>query len=422
MKKLFCLFFLLISLVAQSQNVGIGTSTPVARLHVTDSSVLFSAAGDIGLPGLPPLQGAGRRMMWYPGKAAFRAGYVNGTQWDQNNIGAYSFAAGFGTTASQNYTTAWGFFSNASGVASTALGNQTTAKAFGALSIGSLNDFTDNPDPLNINATDRIFQIGNGFGFFPGNAMTVLRNGNVGIGTTAPLFPLDINGRMRLSGTNPNDPGIWLNDAGVDRAFIGLQNATQVGFYGGNGGVGWGLTMNTITGALSVSGNEGGPGQVLTSNGSAAPAAWSNPATTTKPYGYVITPTQYTSLDGSLLSIDIAGVDNTPFVLNQNSTVIYTLTLRAAAGGTTDSKGYVVVEIVDGSLARVSFASSNYYIKQSTSTTQIASGIALNLAAGSYTIKARLVRLSVGDGSVDTHASLTNYQQGIEFIAQILPN
>ena len=51
-----------------AQNVGIGTTSPQARLHITDSSVLFSAAGDISLPGLPPLQGAIRRMMWYPGK------------------------------------------------------------------------------------------------------------------------------------------------------------------------------------------------------------------------------------------------------------------------------------------------------------------------------------------------------------------
>jgi hypothetical protein len=196
-KKLLTLCLLVATFFANAQNVGIGTSTPLARLHITDSSVLFSATGDIpGIPGLPPMQGAGRRMMWYPNKAAFRVGYVNGAQWDQNNIGTYSFASGFGTTANQGYSTAMGFFSMASGAASTAIGNQTTAKAFGSLSIGSLNDLTDNPDPLTINSTDRIFQIGNGYGFFPGNAMTVLRNGNVGIGYTTPMFPLSFNGNL----------------------------------------------------------------------------------------------------------------------------------------------------------------------------------------------------------------------------------
>ena len=201
MKKIILLICIISSQTLMAQNVGIGTTSPQARLHVTDSSVLFSAVGDIGLPGLPPLQGAGRRMMWYPGKAAFRVGYVNGTQWDQNNIGNYSFASGFGTIASQGYSTAMGFASNASGTASAALGNQTTAKAFGSLSIGSLNDATDNPDPLNINASDRIFQIGNGYGFIPGNAMTVLRNGNIGIGTTSSTARLSLASGTELAGT-----------------------------------------------------------------------------------------------------------------------------------------------------------------------------------------------------------------------------
>ena len=50
------LLFLVFSISAISQigNVGIGTAAPLARLHVTDSSVLFSAAGD--LSGSPHVQ------------------------------------------------------------------------------------------------------------------------------------------------------------------------------------------------------------------------------------------------------------------------------------------------------------------------------------------------------------------------------
>ena len=212
-----------------------------------------------------------------------------------------------------------------------------------------------------------------------------------------------------------------MNDDAAERAFIGMQNDNQVGFYG-TGGIGWGFTMNTVSGALAVAGNEGFSGQVLTSNGPGAAAAWANPAT--KPYGYSITPSQFSSLNGVLLSKDISGVDNSLFVLNQNSTVVYTFTLPVSGvgPGAIDSKGYVVIEIVNGASARVSYASSDYYIKRSTSTTQTASGIALNLPAGFYTIKARLVRLAVADGDVDTHASFNLNQQGIQFIAQILPN
>ncbi len=77
-------------------NVGIGTATPVAKLHVADSSVVFTGIGDPTYitPGNPPVSGAGSRMMWYSDKAAFRAGYVDGDQWDKDSIGNFSVAMG----------------------------------------------------------------------------------------------------------------------------------------------------------------------------------------------------------------------------------------------------------------------------------------------------------------------------------------
>src|SRR5687768_6934266 len=101
-----------------SQNVGIGTANPFARLHVNDSSVLFSASDDIPLPALqgnPPVSGVGRRMMWYPDKAAFRAGYVNTTSWNKNKIGNYSIGLGYDTEASGEFSTAMGNGTIASG-------------------------------------------------------------------------------------------------------------------------------------------------------------------------------------------------------------------------------------------------------------------------------------------------------------------
>src|SRR5215813_6122146 len=98
MKKIFSLLLLtVIYLNSFSQNVGIGTTTPVARLHVADSSVVFTGA--LNPPSLtnsnPPIQGAGSRFMWYPQKAALRAGTVNGGQWNKDSIGINSFATGF---------------------------------------------------------------------------------------------------------------------------------------------------------------------------------------------------------------------------------------------------------------------------------------------------------------------------------------
>jgi len=199
-----------------------------------------------------------------------------------------------------------------------------------------------------------------------------------------------------------------------------LENNSYVGFYG-NQGAGWKFAMNTSTGALKVNGSEGLAGQVLTSNGTGNTASWS---TIAKPYAISIKPTQFSSLDGVLTSRDIDGLNNTPLFLNQPSTVFYTLTLSltGAGPGPIDSKGYVVIEIVDGSNTRVSYASAQYYVLRSTETTQIATGVAVNLPGGNYTIKARMVRVSPGDGNVDAHGAFNSNQQGIQFIAQIIPN
>lgn len=140
MKQLLILLPILVShtLMAQIGNVGIGTANPLARLHVADSSVLFSANGDIPFSaGLPPQQGSGRRLMWYPYKAAFRVGYVDGTQWDRDNIGNYSFAAGNSTQATGSSATALGFGTYAAGIASTALGNASVASGDYSTAIGT---------------------------------------------------------------------------------------------------------------------------------------------------------------------------------------------------------------------------------------------------------------------------------------------
>ncbi|MBL7738111.1 MAG: tail fiber domain-containing protein [Chitinophagaceae bacterium] len=144
---------LLIYILSIAQNVGIGTTTPIARLHVADSNVLFT--GPATLPASPantPASGAGTRMMWYPGKAAFRVGNVDGAYWDKDSIGVSSFASGFNTKAKGIYSTSIGNYStaiglsavsigngsNAIGDGSTSFGNQTTASGLVATSMGSM--------------------------------------------------------------------------------------------------------------------------------------------------------------------------------------------------------------------------------------------------------------------------------------------
>lgn len=83
-----------------------------------------------------PVEGAGTRLMWYPGKAAFRAGQVFGSEWDEENIGNFSTAMGRYTTASGDESTAMGYFATASGFRSTAMGVNTTASGPESIAMG----------------------------------------------------------------------------------------------------------------------------------------------------------------------------------------------------------------------------------------------------------------------------------------------
>lgn len=131
--------------IHKNGNVGIGTNNPLAKLHILDSNVVFSATGDVpGAPGPVPVSGAGRRMMWYADKAALRAGYVDAAYWDAANIGRYSaafgkntVASGIGATSFGNVTTASGGFSFCIGELTVASGNYSTAMGSGSISGGS---------------------------------------------------------------------------------------------------------------------------------------------------------------------------------------------------------------------------------------------------------------------------------------------
>ena len=83
-----------------------------------------------------PVEGAGTRMMWYPEKAAFRAGYINGTQWDDANIGLYSVAMGQSSRASGDNAVALGLRSTAANGSSFAVGEDNTATGYASVAMG----------------------------------------------------------------------------------------------------------------------------------------------------------------------------------------------------------------------------------------------------------------------------------------------
>jgi len=137
---------------AQTQLLQVQKSDATNVMQVADDAGLV-VAGALGA-GAIPASGGGVRLMWYPSKAAFRVGGVDGAgagSWDDANIGLYSMSLGRSTTASGTHSlalnadaTASGDRSvamnggtTASGDLSTAMGQATTASGFGSVSMGT---------------------------------------------------------------------------------------------------------------------------------------------------------------------------------------------------------------------------------------------------------------------------------------------
>ncbi|MBO2011011.1 tail fiber domain-containing protein [Hymenobacter negativus] len=113
------------------------SNTKVTRLLLAKSGgFLLGGEYDGGFNSSILAEGTGTRLLWYPQKAAFRAGYVDATQWDDANIGSYSIAAGYNTRALGDYSTAFGYNNVAAQVGSTALGQYCIASGAASVALG----------------------------------------------------------------------------------------------------------------------------------------------------------------------------------------------------------------------------------------------------------------------------------------------
>ena len=117
--------------------------TPAATIENASGNVVLESYDDGALlapssgTGVIPTEGTGTRMMWYPDQGAFRAGEVDGDEWNDSNIGPRSVAFGNNTTASGNQSTAMGARTTASGTGSTAMGYVTTASGSFSTAMGA---------------------------------------------------------------------------------------------------------------------------------------------------------------------------------------------------------------------------------------------------------------------------------------------
>ncbi|QEC43672.1 tail fiber domain-containing protein [Pseudobacter ginsenosidimutans] len=143
-KMLFSIFtlFCISPFVAMAQIpdtlLAVRTSALETRLglHVNGAFYLGGTFNpNIGAP-LPPIEGPGTRLFWYPEKSAFRAGTIDGTQWDDANIGTHSLAIGENTRASADNAVALGRYCTAAQINSFAIGDQNTASGAASVAMG----------------------------------------------------------------------------------------------------------------------------------------------------------------------------------------------------------------------------------------------------------------------------------------------
>lgn len=112
-----------------------------------------------------------------------------------------TFAAGFGTLASEFASSSFGSYTKAIGSNSSAFGNRVFSKSQSMFALGAYNDST-NYDVFQWVETDPLFVIGNGTSNSNRkNALTLLKNGNLGLYTKSPAF------RLHVVNDNPADGG-----------------------------------------------------------------------------------------------------------------------------------------------------------------------------------------------------------------------
>lgn len=101
----------------------------------------FVATGNLGI-GVSPKQGPGYRTSWDSYKGAFRSGYAD-AEWDDANVGFFSWAGGSNSTASGLYALAFGDTNQALSTSSIAFGSGNEVKGAAGFSAGAGNRACD---------------------------------------------------------------------------------------------------------------------------------------------------------------------------------------------------------------------------------------------------------------------------------------
>lgn len=101
----------------------------------------FVATGNLGI-GTSPMEGPGYRTSWHTYKGAFRSGYAD-LEWNDANVGFFSWAGGSNSTAAGLYSLAFGDTNKALSTSSIVFGSGNEVKGAAGISAGAGNRVCD---------------------------------------------------------------------------------------------------------------------------------------------------------------------------------------------------------------------------------------------------------------------------------------
>lgn len=210
------------------------------------------------------------RMFFDKSKGAFRAGKTAGNQWNEGNLGSYStafglnnkalgdnsfaigeksestgalsFAAGkkayargelsvamgSNVEATSSGSVAVGYRANASNIGSVALGYEISSPSPFEMTVGMFAEGYTPGDSIFPDPNNRLFTIGNGTFSTRSNALTILKSGNTGIGTSTPQEKLDVLGSIRMADGNEQAGYIPVSDTNGTMVWTSPSNIAIV--------------------------------------------------------------------------------------------------------------------------------------------------------------------------------------------------
>ncbi|MFL6210160.1 MAG: tail fiber domain-containing protein [Pyrinomonadaceae bacterium] len=118
---------------------GPGGHTPAFFKVFQNGSMVVT--GNLGI-GVSPMQGKGYRTSWDSYKGAFRSGYAD-NEWDDPNVGFFSWAGGSNSTSSGLYALAFGDTNSAESTSSIVFGSGNQVKGAAGFSAGAGNRVCD---------------------------------------------------------------------------------------------------------------------------------------------------------------------------------------------------------------------------------------------------------------------------------------